>query len=227
MGRPAGLLVAFGTIACCCVPLLASAAQQTGPPATAARQKAQPDAATAALVAEVRQTFKLHGKPIPPEIFRDFGDGDLADSSDIWVTVNVDAAIGSNLYYDDIKEDGDWVFQTKTVQKPADRQETAYKFVGSTENGMLAVIATFNGGGSGYFTILHVLDLTASRAFDLNGNLYWQINLTNVRNFPLGDRWEGKISIANNSIRIVTTRDGPADMEGKGRPPVTIEAERP
>ncbi len=79
MGRPAGLLVAFGTIACCCVPLLASAAQQTAPPATAARQKAQPDAATAALVAEVRQTFKLHGKPIPPEIFRDFGDGDLAE----------------------------------------------------------------------------------------------------------------------------------------------------
>jgi len=227
MAGPGRLLAVVWTIACCCVPLMASAAPQKARPATAAGQKAQPDAATAALVAEVRRTFKLHGKPIPPEIFRDFGDGDLADSSDIWVAVNVAAAIGSNLYYDDIKENGDWVFQTKTVQKPEDRQETAYKFVGSTENGMLAVIASFNGGGSGYFTTLHILDLTPSCAFDLNGNLYWQINLINVRNFPLGDRWEGTVSIAKNSIRIATTRDGPADTNGKGRPPVTIEAERP
>jgi hypothetical protein len=31
---------------------------------------------------------------IPPEIFRDFGDGDSADSASIWVTVDVKAAIG-------------------------------------------------------------------------------------------------------------------------------------
>ena len=37
-------------------------------------------AAAAALVAEVRQKFTLDGNKIPPEIFRDFGDGDLADS---------------------------------------------------------------------------------------------------------------------------------------------------
>jgi hypothetical protein len=33
---------------------------------------------TASLIAEVRRTFTIDGKPIPPEIFRDFGDGDLA-----------------------------------------------------------------------------------------------------------------------------------------------------
>ena len=33
----------------------------------------------AALVAEVRRSFTLQGKTIPPEIFRDFGDGDLAE----------------------------------------------------------------------------------------------------------------------------------------------------
>ena len=51
-------------------PVIASAAERT-------------DTATAALLAEVRQHFTLHGKPIPPEIFRDFGDGDLADSGSI------------------------------------------------------------------------------------------------------------------------------------------------
>jgi hypothetical protein len=52
---------------------------------------------TASLITEVRRTFTIDGKPIPPEIFRDFGDGDLADTGPIWVTVDVKASIGSNL----------------------------------------------------------------------------------------------------------------------------------
>src|SRR5271157_6261046 len=70
-------------------------------------------AATAALIAEARRAFTLNGKQIPPEIFRDFGDGDLADSGAIWVTVDVKAAIGSNLYYDAIKHEGACSRQTK------------------------------------------------------------------------------------------------------------------
>jgi hypothetical protein len=42
-------------------------------------------APTAALVPEVHRAFTLNGNQIPPEIFRDFGDGDLADSGTIWV----------------------------------------------------------------------------------------------------------------------------------------------
>jgi hypothetical protein len=41
----------------------------------------------AALIAEARRAFTLNGKQVPPEIFRDFGDGDLADSGTIWVTI--------------------------------------------------------------------------------------------------------------------------------------------
>jgi hypothetical protein len=52
------------------------------------------------LLDEVRKSFTVGGKRIPPEIFRDFGDGDLADSGSIWVTVDVHAAVGSNLYAD-------------------------------------------------------------------------------------------------------------------------------
>jgi hypothetical protein len=72
-------------------------------------------AATGAFIDEVRHSFTLNGKPIPPEIFRDFGDGDLADSGSIWVTVDVKAAIGSNLYFDDIKQNGSWINQKKAL----------------------------------------------------------------------------------------------------------------
>ena len=42
---------------------------------------ADDEASTAALIAELRHSFTLNGKPIPPEIFRDFGDGDFAEEA--------------------------------------------------------------------------------------------------------------------------------------------------
>jgi hypothetical protein len=185
----------------------------------------QADAAAAVLVTEVRHAFTLHGQPIPPEIFRDFGDGDLADSGSIWLTVDLDAATGSNLYADAIKQQQNWVIQTKPEQPPNGAEETAYKFIGSTDNGLLVAIASYNGGGSGTFYTLHILDIAATRAFDLEGKLYRRIALTTVRSMVLGDRWAGEVSISKNLIRVITTRDGPAAKSS--RAPVTINAERP
>jgi hypothetical protein len=68
---------------------------------------------SAALLAEARRSFTLNGKQIPPEVFRDFGDGDLADSGAIWVTIDVNAAIGSNLYFDPIEPNGGWLLRGK------------------------------------------------------------------------------------------------------------------
>jgi hypothetical protein len=181
---------------------------------------------TASLIAEVRRTFTIEGKPIPPEIFRDFGDGDLADSGPIWVAVDVNAATGSNLYFDDIKQDGKWVSQKKTDSKGNDGEETGYSYYGTTENGLLVVLASYSGGGSGNFITLHILDLAAARAFDLEGKTYERANLTNLRSIALGDRWSGEIRIEKNVIRVVTTRKSPADDSGK-RETMTIEARRP
>ena len=179
------------------------------------------DATIAALLAEVRHSFTLRGKPIPPEIFRDFGDGDLADSGSIWVTVDLDAAVGSNLYYDDIKVDRRSSMQKKT----GSNEETGYVYIGSTDNGLLVALASYSGGGSGDFITLHIMDLAAARAFDNDGKIYTRINLTNIRSIALGDRWSGDVSIAKNAIHVVTTRNGPAD--DSARAPMTIEAKRP
>jgi hypothetical protein len=177
---------------------------------------------TASLVAEVRHAFTMEGKPIPPEIFRDFGDGDMADSGPIWVTIDVKAATGSNLYFDDIKQDGRWFSQKKTGAA----EETGYSYYGATANGLLVVVASYSGGGSGNFITLHILDIAAARALDSDGKVYERVNLTNVRSVPLGDRWNGEIRIEKNTIHVVTTRKGPADDSGK-RETVTIEAKRP
>lgn len=192
--------------------------------ANAADQSTSP-ASAAALVAEVRHSFTIHGKPIPPEIFRDFGDGDLSDSGAIWVTIDAAAAIGSNLYYDPIKQNGTDVSQSKPTPTGGYTEQTTYSFYGATRNGLTAVIATYSGGGSGIFYTLHIVDVAAARGYDLDGKIYQRINLTNIRSVVLGDRWEGELKISGNAITIVTTRNGPADASA--RAPVTIIAQRP
>jgi hypothetical protein len=180
---------------------------------------------TDTLVAEVRRSFTIHGKPIPPEIFRDFGDGDLADSGAIWVTIDAAAAIGSNLYFDPIKQDRDYVSQSKPTPNGGYTEQTAYTFYGTTRNGLIVVIASYSGGGSGIFYTLHIVDVAAARGYDIEGKVYQRINLTNVRSEILGDRWEGELKISGNAIKIITARNGPAD--DSARAPVTITAERP
>jgi len=195
------------------------------PSANAADNAGDAKSSPAAPVAEVRHSFTLHGQPIPPEIFRDMGDGDMADSGSIWVTVDVAAAIGSNLYFDTIKQDNGWVSQKKQREK-TDTEETAYKFLGSTDNGLVVAIAAYSGGGSGNFFTLHILDVSAARAFDDDGKIYQRINLTIIRSVVLGDRWDGEARIVKNAI--VVTKLGPGVGEdSKGRPTVTITAVRP
>jgi len=196
------------------------------PQLQAAQTLTRPDADTAALVAEVRKSFTVHGKPIPPGIFFDFGDGDLADSGNIWVTVNVAAATGSNLYYDDITGTGGWFSQKPAKGRPHAGEEISYSYYGATNNGLLVVVTCYDGGGSGRFFSLHVLDLALVHAIDIEGKPDWQINLTLLRTIPLGDRWAGEVSIAKNTIKIVTTRSGPADDSGELRT-MTVLAERP
>ncbi len=192
------------------------------PPAAAATSETK---RAAALVAEVRHAFTLNGQAIPPEIFRDFGDGNLADSDSIWITVDLAAAVGSNLYYDPIRQFGDWTIQKKQRLETDTPEETAYSFKGSTTNGLLVVVASYNGGGSGTFHTLHILDVARAAGFDNDGKRYSRVNLTNIRSIALGDRWEGEVRISGNAVRVTTTRDGPAGS--KTRAPLTVTAERP
>jgi hypothetical protein len=200
-----------------CAPILAASLALAG----AAHAK------PAAPLDELRKTFTLKGKPVPPEVFRDMGDGDMADSGGIIVTIDVKAAIGSNLYFDDIKIDGAWVTQIKRATKNNPfAEETRYRFIGRTANKLLVVVASYNGGGSGTFYTLHILDAKAARAFDLEGKLYDRLNLTQIRSVILGDRWDGTVKIDGNAIIITTTGrvpDGP-DQKSSTK---TVKAARP
>jgi hypothetical protein len=173
---------------------------------------------------EVRRSFTIGGKPIPPEIFADFGDAMMSDSRPIVVTIDASAAIDSNRYADPITTNGRWVDQTKRGSGSFNGPETmSYEYRGATANGLMVFLAAWSGGGSGTFYYLHILDAASKRAFDEDGSIYSRLDLTLVRTYILGDRWQGDVILSGNSVRVVTD----ASLGGHGAASVTIEARRP
>src|ERR1700722_19760949 len=173
---------------------------------------------------EVRRSFTIGGKPIPPEVFADFGDATLSDNRPIIVTIDANAAINSNRYADPITTNGRWVEQTRLGSGSFNGPETmSYEFRGATANGMLVFLAAWSGGGSGTFYYLHILDAASNRAFDEDGSHFARLDLTLLRPYVLGDRWQGDVSISGNSVRVVTN----SSLGGHGVVSVTIDARRP
>jgi hypothetical protein len=174
---------------------------------------------------QLSKNFTVGGEPVPPEVFRDLGDGNLADSASIWVSVDLIAAVGSNFYADDIKKEGDWVTQTAP---PEDGlvEATSYRYIGATANGLLVAIASYSAGGSGVFYTLHILDTASTKAFTSEGAVYERLLLTELRSVALGDRWNGDARIQGNTIEI-TTRGLAAEGELKVPQDQSIEAQRP
>jgi hypothetical protein len=173
---------------------------------------------------EVRRSFTIGGKPIPPEIFADFGDAMMSDSRPVIVTIDAKAAIDSNRYADPIKMNGRWVDQMKLSTGSSNGPETtSYEFRGATANSMLVFLAAWSGGGSGTFYYLHILVAASNRAFDEDGSTYSRLDLTLVRTYILGDRWHGDVTISGNSVRVVTD----SSLGGHGVASVTIDARKP
>lgn len=173
---------------------------------------------------ELRTSFTISGKPVPPEVFGDFGDAMISDSRPIVVGIDATAAIDSNRYADPIKKNGAWVEQTKPQNTGINGAETeSYKFIGPTANGLLVLLTSWSGGGTGVFYKLHIIDAAWANAFDDDGLRERRLVLTPVRASILGDRWEGDVTISGNAVRIETT----ASRNERSLSPVTVDAQRP
>ncbi|HEX3861425.1 MAG TPA: hypothetical protein VHY35_06995 [Stellaceae bacterium] len=170
------------------------------------------------LVDDVRTSFAIQGKSIPPEIFRDLGDSDLADAKSSLVSVDVLAAVGSNRYADPITEAAGW-----RIQRSNKGEEFAYRFIGPAQNGLLIVVSRYNGGGSATFYMLHILDINAAKAFDAGGQVYDRVHVTTVQTIPLGDRWGGDVTLSGNAVRIKTT----SAADGAGGNVRIVDVKRP
>jgi hypothetical protein len=178
---------------------------------------------------ELRHGFTLDGKPVPPKIFADFGDDDLSGpEKSVSVTVDLIAAIGNRLYADPIvRAQGGWLWQRKAssgIENSGER--IGYEFMGTTDNELLIVVASYSGGGSGAYCTLHILDAAASHGLYSDGKAYDRLNLTVLRNVPLGDRWKGSVRITGNTVAVLTSPGFPNNPNLEEET-LTIEVERP
>jgi hypothetical protein len=82
-------------------------------------------------------------------------------------------------------KNGSWIDQ----KKARTAEETACTHIGTTENGLLVVVAAFSGGGSGDFTFLHILDVTAAHGFNFDGKIYERINLSSRGQWVTEKQW--------------------------------------
>jgi hypothetical protein len=173
---------------------------------------------------ELRASFTIGGKPIPPEVFGDFGDAMMSDNRAVVVGIDAATSIDSNRYADPIRRNGPWVEQIRPQNTGINGPETeSYKYVGATANGLLVLLTSWSGGGTGVFYTLHIVDAAWANAFDEDGARNRRLVLTAVRASSLGDRWEGDVAISGNAVRITTT----ASRSERSLSPVTIAAERP
>jgi hypothetical protein len=80
------------------------------------------------------------------------------------------AAIGSNLYFDEIRQNGAWTSQKATATSGAG-EETAYMYIGPTENGLLVVLAAYSGAAPATSSRCHGRDgtLRRNRPFVIRG----------------------------------------------------------
>ena len=171
---------------------------------------------------ELRASFTVGGKPVPPEVFGDFGDAIMSDNRPIIVSVDALTAIDSNRYADPIKSVGGWVEQVRQIDK-TNVETMAYRYIGATDDGILVAVASWSGGGTGVFYTLHIVDATWAGAFDVDGSAYRRLTLTNLRSVALGDRWDGNVTISGSKINIDTT----SSRGGSGAGKITLDARRP
>src|SRR5579875_710132 len=68
-------------------------------------------AAGDALLNEIRHSFTLHGRPVPPLLFRNLGDGDLADARAVFDSADLVAAVASDLYATETRQLAGWTVQ--------------------------------------------------------------------------------------------------------------------
>jgi hypothetical protein len=169
-------------------------------------------------LAELRKSFTVGGKPIPPQAFADFGDAWMSDSRPIVTSIDARAAIDSNRYFGDIIKRGPSFEQilpgTPGLNGPP---KISYEYFGATANGMLVIVSVYSGGGTGEFTYLHILDPVRVEAIDGAAATYDRLDLRLVRTYDLGDRWQGDLKIEGNVVHLEPGRngDGPVAIEAR------------
>ena len=138
--------------------------------------------------------------------------GDLStwssDVGDQVVAINLLDAQGSNRYsasigVTEIDERCPYVYW-EPAEEPG---EFGYRYVSMTESRVHVLLTSSWGGGSGVFKMLMLLTITSDTGIEWNGQAVIQddrerLLVNKLGEFGLGDRWDGELRVAGNTLTI-------------------------
>ena len=132
----------------------------------------------------------------------------LSDGGDQVVAINLLDAQGSNRYsgsigVNEIDERCPYVYW----EPAGERGEFGYEYVGMTESRVHVLYTSSWGGGSGVFKRLMLLTITPDAGIDWNEQAVLQddrerLLVNKLGEFGLGDRWDGDLRVAGNTLTI-------------------------
>ena len=158
-------------------------------------------------LAQLDKNFTYRGKAVHPRAIKDLTSW-VADPLPGPVAIDVAGTFDTNRYFGDYKiQDNGNVFIDLTQRFLEDTGWFSYKHLGRLANG-LHVIRTFdNGGGTGVFESILLIECLIDYEFKDNGQRRSLLILRRRGEFGIGDRYDGKITVDTKRNRITINPD--------------------
>lgn len=153
-------------------------------------------------LAQVNKDFTYRGKAIHPRAVKDLTSW-VADPLPGPVAIDVAGTFDTNRYFGDyeIREDK-YVFIDLTQESIEDTGWFSYQYLGRLLNGLHILRTSDNGGGTGIFQSLLLVECMIDYEYIDNGRRKSILMLRRRGEFGLGDRYEGKIFVDSKHNRI-------------------------
>jgi hypothetical protein len=149
---------------------------------------------------------------VPPKVIEDLSAWE-SDEGEQVVSVNLLESVGTNRYFGEIKTSGKdrpFVFYEHDCEPPCTMGAPSfgYRLIGTTSAGITVLFAESSGGGTGRFRSLILLSLEKDKGLSFNAgkNTFTfdraRVLLKKLAEIPLGDRYEGVITLHDDTLTI-------------------------
>lgn len=160
--------------------------------------------------AEADDRFTFRAEPISPRVVEDLLSWLSDGPSGPVAAIELDLAFHSNRYSGENVAAPEGWFRVDTPDPASGVTDwIAYKRLGRLANGVHVLLTKQGGGGTGVFMSLLLVTFDIGDAYGEDGAKHPRLVMTRHVEIPVGDRFEGPITVAPHEIRI-----GPGRIAG-------------
>ena len=149
---------------------------------------------------ELNHHFTYKGQPVNPRAVEDISEW-ISDDHPGPVAVDLDGTVDSNRYYGEVwQRDGMVGFDRDEPDSVFGKGFFVYRYCGRLANGCHVLKTVYNGGGSGDFESLLLVNFVTNPFFDEYGHVQERMVMEQMGEFPLGDRVNAVVEVHGNAV---------------------------